>query len=230
MTRSGGASVSRSATSSAAERVREFGLGLPTTTTVLMPTPSQHPARRPPRAPAVSRTGRRRSRGRAGRNGASRGVYSQSKLAPERGVVSEPSLVAAMPGTRRARVPRPPDRIGQAVGVLMGADAASAFLIGRLALDGRQPSVVLRAVTPGPWRGLTGVHVFAVADDRLWLAQPRVLGEPAIASVPLSDVGGARLVPGRRTQVELRLNGRSMRWTVLDDAAASERFVEAVDS
>jgi hypothetical protein len=112
----------------------------------------------------------------------------------------------------------------------MGADAASAFLIGWLALDGRQPSVVLRAVTPGPWRGLTGVHVFAVADDRLWLAQPRVLGEPAIASVPLSDVGGARLVPGRRTQVELRLNGRSMRWTVLDDAAASERFVEAVDS
>src|SRR3954453_8137197 len=117
-----------------------------------------------------------------------------------------------MPGTRRARVPRPSDRIGQAVGVLMGADAASAFLIGRLALDGRQPTVVLRAGTPGPWRGLAGVHVFAVAADRLGRAQPRVLGEPAIASVPLSDVGGARLVPGRRTQGELRRNGGARRW------------------
>jgi hypothetical protein len=111
----------------------------------------------------------------------------------------------------------------------MGADAASAFLIGRLAQEGRRPDVVLRATTPGPWRGATGAHAFAVADGRLWLAQPRLIGEPAIASVPLTEVDGARIVPGRRSQLELRLNGRSMRWTVLDDAATCERFVEAVD-
>ena len=41
------------------------------------------------------------------------------------------------------------------------ADSASAFLIGRLTLEGRTPRVVLKAATRGIWRG-TGVHVFAV--------------------------------------------------------------------
>jgi hypothetical protein len=110
----------------------------------------------------------------------------------------------------------------------MGADTAAAFLIGRLAQEGRTPAAVLKAATPGPWRG-TGVHVFAVADGRLWLVQPRLLGEPAIASVPLSDVGGARVLPGPRPQVELQLGGRRSRYTALDDAATCAAFVAAVN-
>ena len=110
----------------------------------------------------------------------------------------------------------------------MGADSAAAFLIGRLALEGRTPRVVLRAATRGIWRG-TGVHVFAVADDRLWLVQPRLLGEPAIASVPLTDVGGGRMVPGSPPSVELTLGGRAVRYTALDDVARCEEFVAALN-
>ena len=109
----------------------------------------------------------------------------------------------------------------------MGADAAAAFLVGRLALEGRTPLVVLKASTRGPLRG-TAVHVFAVADDRLWLAQPRLLGEPAIASVPLSDVDGGRVLPGTPPSVELRLAGRTVRYRVLEDAARGEEFVAAL--
>jgi hypothetical protein len=109
----------------------------------------------------------------------------------------------------------------------MGADAASAFLIGRLAMQGSTPRVVLKAATRGPLRG-TAVHVFAVAGDRLWLAQPRLLGEPAIASVPLSEVGGGRLLPGPPPLVELRLAGRTVRYKVLEDVARGEEFVAAL--
>ena len=112
----------------------------------------------------------------------------------------------------------------------MSADAASAFLIGRLAQEGRQARAVLKAATPGPWHR-AGVHVFGVADERLWLVQPRLLGEPAIASVPLSEVGGASVRQGRRRpEVVLRLGGRSSRYTVLDSAQACERFVEALST
>jgi hypothetical protein len=120
-----------------------------------------------------------------------------------------------------------PGPSGRLSGVLMGADAASAFLVGRLALEGRPPRVVLKASTRGPLRG-TAVHVFAVADDRLWLAQPRLLGEPAIASVPLTEVAGARMVPGPSPVVELRLGGRTVRYRALEDAARCEEFVAAL--
>jgi hypothetical protein len=109
----------------------------------------------------------------------------------------------------------------------MGAETAAAFLIGRLAQERRTPQVVLKAATRGPWRG-NGVHVFAVADGRLWLAQPRLLGEPAIASVPLSDVGAASVLPGPRPQVQLRLGGRTVRYTALEDVATCEDFVAAL--
>jgi len=109
----------------------------------------------------------------------------------------------------------------------MGADAASAFLVGRLALEGRAPQVVLKAATRGPLRG-TAVHVFAVADGRLWLAQPRLLGEPAIASVPLTEVGAARVLPGSPPSVELRLGGRTVRYRALEDVARCEAFVTAL--
>ena len=109
----------------------------------------------------------------------------------------------------------------------MSADAASAFLIGRLTLEGRTPRVVLKASTRGPLRG-TGVHVFAVADDRLWLVQPRLLGEPAIASVPLTEVAGGRVLPGPPPEVELRLGRRTVRYRALEDAARCEEFVAAL--
>ena len=66
------------------------------------------------------------------------------------------------------------------------------------------------------------------ADDRLWLAQPRLLGEPAIASVPLTEVGGGRIVPGPPPTVELRLGGRTARYKVLEDVAKGEEFVAAL--
>ncbi|MGY1602195.1 hypothetical protein [Geodermatophilus sp. SYSU D00815] len=109
----------------------------------------------------------------------------------------------------------------------MGADAASAFLVGRLAMEGRQPQATLRA-TPGRWRGMSGAAVFAVSDGRLWLAEPKLLGDPAIASVPLSDIDGATLREGRRPQVLLRVAGRTLRYTALDDAETCRRFVEAL--
>jgi hypothetical protein len=107
----------------------------------------------------------------------------------------------------------------------MGADAASAFLIGRLTMQGSAPRVVLKAATRGPLRG-TAVHVFAVTADRLWLAQPRLLGEPALASVPLAEVGGGRVLPG--PLVELRLGGRTVRYKALEDDATCEEFVAAL--
>ena len=109
----------------------------------------------------------------------------------------------------------------------MGADAASAFLVGRLTLEGRTARAVLKATTRGPLRG-TGVHVFAVTEDRLWLVQPRLLGEPSIASVPLSEVGGGRVRPGPRPQVELELGGRTVRYTALEDIGRCEEFVAAL--
>jgi hypothetical protein len=122
-----------------------------------------------------------------------------------------------------------PGASGRLSAVLMSADSASAFLIGRLTLEGRTPRVVLKAATRGIWRG-TGVHVFAVADDRLWLVQPRLLGEPSIASVPLTEVGGGRVLPGPSPSVELRLGGRTVRYTALEDVARCEEFVAALNS
>ena len=120
-----------------------------------------------------------------------------------------------------------PGASGRLSAVLMSADSASAFLIGRLAMEGRTPRAVLKAATRGIWRG-TGVHVFAVADDRLWLVQPRLLGEPAIASVPLPEVGGGRVLPGSPPSVELQLGGRTVRYAALEDVARCEEFVAAL--
>ncbi|MGY1617994.1 hypothetical protein ACI797_14735 [Geodermatophilus sp. SYSU D00691] len=111
--------------------------------------------------------------------------------------------------------------------MFMSADAASAFLIGRLAMEGRQPQAVLKAAPPGPWRGLVGVLVFAVADGRLWLVQPQLLGEPSVASVPLAEVGEVAVRSGRRVLVELRLGERVQRYTALDGAEAAEAFAAA---
>jgi hypothetical protein len=120
-----------------------------------------------------------------------------------------------------------PGASGRLSGVLMSADAAGAFLIGRLTQEGHTAQVVLKASTRGPLRG-TGVHVFAVAGDRLWLVQPRLLGEPALASVPLSEVDGARVLPGAPPQVELRLGSRTVRYAALEDVARCEEFVAAL--
>ena len=110
---------------------------------------------------------------------------------------------------------------------MFSSGSASAFLIGRLTQEGRQPVATL-AASVGPWRGLTGVHVFAVSDGRLWLAQPRLIGDPSLASVPLSEVGEAELRTGRRVELVLTLGGRRRRFTVLDDADAGRAFVEAL--
>jgi len=121
-------------------------------------------------------------------------------------------------------------------GTVLGSGATTAFLIGRLAQEGRHPLVVLQA-WPGRWRGLGGLHAFAVDADRLWLAQPRLLGEPAMASVPLTEVrdvlvhdraprgglGGSDVV-----RLDIELIGRTLRYTTQDDAETCFRFVDAL--
>jgi hypothetical protein len=105
------------------------------------------------------------------------------------------------------------------------------FLLGRLAQEGRTPQAALSA-SVGRWPTLAGAHAFAVSDGRLWLAQPRLIGAPDVASVPLEQVGAVRLRPSRDDRglvgVEIELNGRVLRYTALDDDAACRAFESAV--
>ena len=115
---------------------------------------------------------------------------------------------------------------------MLSSSAASAFLLGRLAQEGQTPLAMLR-VTPGRWRGLTAVPVFAVSEGRLWLAEPRLLGDPSVASVPLSEVGEIRLRTRSGREIaglDIELGGRVLHYTALDDLDACRAFVAAVRS
>ena len=117
-------------------------------------------------------------------------------------------------------------------------DGTSTFLLGRLAQEGRTPLRML-SVSPGRWRAATGAHAFAVCDGRLWLAQPRLMGDPAVASVPLSAVGEVTvrtrrpLLPRTGPDVVLigiELGGRRLQYRCLDEAEACQAFADAVNS
>jgi len=116
---------------------------------------------------------------------------------------------------------------------VLGSDTASAFLIGRLAQEGRTPLAMLKA-SPGRWRGVGGVHVFAVDPERLWLVQPRLLGDPAIAWVPLAEVHDMRMHtrprPGAAdvVRLDIELAGGTLRYTAQDDADTCGRFLDAL--
>ena len=116
---------------------------------------------------------------------------------------------------------------------MLTGDTTSASLLGRLLLEGRTPLAVL-SVTPGRGRTLDGAHAFAVSDGLLWLAQPRFLGSPSIASVPLEQVGAVVLdapgSPGGRVRLEITVSGRRLPYTALDDADTARAFANAVES
>ena len=110
--------------------------------------------------------------------------------------------------------------------------STSAFLVGRLIQEGRTPLAVLTAA-PGRTRTLSSAHVFAVTEGLLWLAQSRLLGGPAIASIGLDQVGPVVVDAAGTTRgavrVDLRVSGRRLRYTVLDDADAARAFANALE-
>ena len=115
---------------------------------------------------------------------------------------------------------------------MLSGGSTSAFLVGRLTQEGRTPLAVLTA-GPGRWRTMNSTHVFAVTDGLLWLAQPRLLGGPSIASVPLDQVGVVTVDTGETAaapvRVDIPVSGRHLRYTVLDDADAARAFASAVE-
>jgi hypothetical protein len=76
-----------------------------------------------------------------------------------------------------------------------------------------------------------------VRSALLWLAQPRSLGEPSVASVPLGDVGEAAVRTRRSrdggpdvAELHLALGGRTLRHTAIGDADACRTFVDVLRS
>lgn len=76
----------------------------------------------------------------------------------------------------------------------------------------------------------------ALGEERLWLAQPQLLGGPSVASVPLQDVGDVTVTPrrgllGPRVDVEVVIAGRPVRFRAgggADAAARAGAFAAAV--
>lgn len=71
----------------------------------------------------------------------------------------------------------------------------------------------------------------ALGPERLWLAQPQLLGGPSVASVPLHDVGAVTVVRrrgllGPRVEVEVVIAGRSVRFRAGGGADAAGRAGE----
>ncbi|WP_337062767.1 hypothetical protein [Kineococcus sp. G2] len=116
---------------------------------------------------------------------------------------------------------------------MLSDDPAHASLLGRMAQEGETPLAVL-PVTSGPFAGLGGAGALAVSAQRLWLTQPRVLGGPSTASVPLGGVGEVTVRPGRGlggaggVRVEVVVDGRPLRFTTPAGREAAEGFARAV--
>ena len=111
-------------------------------------------------------------------------------------------------------------------------DPLAAFLVGQLTTDGFVSVTVLR-VTQGrvPTRG--SAQALAVGGKRLWLAHAQLFGQPTLASVPLSRVTGVdvrqvRRLTGPRSELSAWVDGNALRFTVVDDDAATTAFVAAV--
>jgi hypothetical protein len=121
---------------------------------------------------------------------------------------------------------------------VLGPETGSAVLLGRLVQEGRRPLAVLRAY-PGRWPGLNGTHVLAVTEGLLWLAVPRLLGEPAVASIEVSSVthvsmrGPGSTALGRRSdavRVHLDVGHRALKYTAADGLTVCQDFVAALRS
>ena len=117
---------------------------------------------------------------------------------------------------------------------MLSDDPGSALLLGRMAQAGDTPLALL-PLAPGPLGGGSGSGVLAVSSDRLWLAQPQLLGGPSVASVPLTTVeavtvrgGGRFLGVERALQVEVVVDGRPLRLSTRVVREVAEDFARAV--
>ncbi|WP_432483914.1 hypothetical protein [Kineococcus esterisolvens] len=117
---------------------------------------------------------------------------------------------------------------------MLSDDPAHALLLGRMAQEGETPLAVL-PVASGALAGLSGSGVLAVSARQLWLAQPRLLGGPSVAAVPLGAVGAVtvraqRALPGTAggLRVEVVVSARPLRFTTRADRAAADAFARAV--
>ncbi|WP_432493866.1 hypothetical protein [Kineococcus auxinigenes] len=117
---------------------------------------------------------------------------------------------------------------------MLSDDPAHALLVGRMTQEGETPLAVL-PIGSGPFGGLSGSGVLAVGAVRLWLAQPRLLGGPSVASVPLTSVGvvsvraqRSLLGAGGGLRVEVVVDGRVLRFGTRAQRADAEEFARVV--
>jgi hypothetical protein len=115
-------------------------------------------------------------------------------------------------------------------------DPTHALLLGRMAQEGDTALAVL-AISSGPLGGVTSSGALAVSRERLWLTQPQLLGGPSVASVPLASVGAATVTGGRpllgaprALRLEVRVDGRPVRWRTLEPRESVDEFVRALDA
>ncbi|WP_369052420.1 hypothetical protein [Kineococcus terrestris] len=113
-----------------------------------------------------------------------------------------------------------------------GGDAAHAPLLGRMAQEGETALAVLTVA--GTAAALGGAGALAVSAQRLWLAQPQLLGGPAVASVPVASVGDVRARPVRfprgAQRLEVVVDGRPLRFTTRAEPGAVDEFVRALEA
>ncbi|WP_432560969.1 hypothetical protein [Kineococcus sp. SYSU DK003] len=79
---------------------------------------------------------------------------------------------------------------------------------------------------------LGGSGALAVGSRNLWLAQPQLIGGPAVACVPLADVGAVSSRSSRRrrgaTVLELQLAGRTVEFSTRAGADDVEQFLRTL--
>ena len=107
--------------------------------------------------------------------------------------------------------------------------AARALLTGRMAQDGER---VLAELTLSGG-ALGGAGALAVGPDRLWLAQPQLLGGPSVASVALSEVGAGSCRPRPALlggcRLVLEVSGRAVRFATPAAEDEVARFLGALE-
>ena len=121
---------------------------------------------------------------------------------------------------------------------MLSDDPGHAALLGRMTQEGDTPLAVL-PLAPGALAGLpgagAGAGALAVSAARLWLSEPRLLGGPSVASVPLRSVGAVAVRERRgllggpgSLRVEVVVDGRPVRFATRAGEAAAEEFARAV--
>lgn len=112
------------------------------------------------------------------------------------------------------------------------SDPLRTFLVGQLVQDGHHGVTVLR-VTQGRLPVPGSAQALGVAGGRLYLAHAGLFGQPTVADIGLDEVTGidvrvAKRLTGTRRELSVWTGTATLRFTVVDDAAAAEAFVRAV--